>query len=326
MIFYQKNEYIDPDTGEKAVLNLAYLTEHLTEIIKKNPNSLITILLVSTMVVFNWGAEVLKWKMLVSKILKVNYKLAVQSILGGVAASNMTPFRLGGFFARAAQLPFEYRIKSIAIIFLGDVAQFLCTIFLGSLSTMLLIYFHGQELSFFDTNTYSLLPIAVSIFFMSSAACITFLFINKFANELHRLPMLKNKKNTWAILNQFNYTKTAIKLLMISIGRLLSIAFQYYLAFHLFGFTLGLFESLLIINTLFLIYNFLPTFNIIEFGVTKSAILVFLLNTFISDHYVTINIALMVSCGSFLIWMMNLAIPSAIGSYFLFRIKLFNHK
>ena len=326
VFFFQKNEYVDPATGEKAILNISYLSENIISIVSSQPNSILILALILLLVLINWGAEIFKWKLLVSKLLKVGYKLATVSILGGVAASNMTPFRLGGFFARVAQLPFKYRVKSVAIIFLGDIAQLLSTLLLGSLSTLLLVYSHIKETSLFEIQTYTLAVIAGIAFFITSVACTIFIYLNKFTNFLNLIPYLKKKSNTWNILNSFNYREVALKLLSVSIARLLTISFQYYLAFKIFGFELNLLDSLLVINTLFLIFNFLPTFNIIEFGITKSAILIFLLKTFISHDFVTLNVALIVSCGSFLIWLVNLAIPSVIGSFFLLRIKLFNHQ
>lgn len=326
VIFYQKNEYIDPQTGEKTLLNITYLTDNIVDIVSKQPNSLLIVSLIILLIVVNWGSEIVKWKILVGKIVPVSYKLATVSILGGIAASNMTPFRLGGFFARVAQLPFIYRVKSVAIIFLGDSAQLLSSLFLGSLSTLFLIYYAGQHSPIFEFKTYTLTSLAQLALVLSTIACILFLFLDKFTDYLRVVPFLKKNQDTWNILSKFNYRKVSIKLLTISTVRLIAISIQYYLAFNLFGFNLDLFRSILLINTLFLIFNFLPTFNIIDFGITKSAILIFLLKTFISADFVTLNVALVVSCGSFLIWLVNLAIPSIIGSFFLLRIKLFNHK
>lgn len=326
VIFFQEAQYVDEETGEKAALNLSYLSKNVISIVNENPNSAGILSLVLLLVIANWGSEVVKWKLLVGKILTVSYKLATISILGGIAASNMTPYRLGGFFARVAQLPFKYRIKSVAIIFLGDIAQLLTTLLLGSLSALWLTFHNLDNEVFYEYQSYSLATISGAVFTASFVSCILFIFLNKFTNQLHRIPFLKNKKETWDILNTFNFSTVAIKLLGISILRLLAISLQYYLAFTLFGFELGITASLLIINTLFLIFNFLPTFNIIEFGITKSAILIFLLKTFISPDFVTLNVALIVSCGSFLIWFINLAAPSIVGSFYLLRIKLFNHK
>jgi uncharacterized membrane protein YbhN (UPF0104 family) len=326
VLFIQKNEYVNLESGEKTTLDLPYLSDNIVSIVGSNPNSGWILFLILLLVFVNWGAEIVKWKMLVGKLLTVTYKLAAMSILGGIAASNMTPFKLGGFFARVAQLPFRHRVKSVAIIFLGDIAQLLSTLLLGSLSSLLLVLGNSSATSIFEIEADTLTGIATFALAATAAACIGFVFLDKFTKHLHHLPFLKNKKSTWDILNTISYRKTALKLLLISVVRLFTISIQYYLAFTLFGFELNLFKSILIINTLFLIYNFLPTFNIIEFGITKSAILVFLLKAFISADFVTFNVALVVSCGSFLIWVVNLAAPSAVGSFFLLRIKLFNHK
>jgi hypothetical protein len=329
VIFFQKNEYVDPATGEKAILNLSYLSENIASIVSNRPDSILMLSLILLLVFVNWGIEIIKWKLLVGKLLSVSYKLATTSILGGIAASNMTPFRIGGFFARVAQLPLKYRVKGVAIIFLGDTAQLLSTLLFGSFSTLLLVFFLDtdmKDITLYHLQTHSLLAIAGTAFIATITACILFMYLDKLVRYLNIIPFLKNRKTTWNILNTFNFKSNAIALLLLSILRLLTISTQYYLAFKLFGFDLGLIESLLIINTLFLIFNFLPTFNIIEFGITKTAILIFLLKAFISPDFVTLNVALVVSCGSFLIWFVNLAMPSVIGSFFLARIKLFNHQ
>ena len=121
IVFYQKKEFISTSDGSAISLDIYYLKDFLFNNFSGHPSNFYYLLAALLLTFVNWGAEVLKWKLLIGKILPVNNKIAVRSILGGVAASNITPYFIGGFFGRVAQIPFKHRLKSIAILFIGDI-------------------------------------------------------------------------------------------------------------------------------------------------------------------------------------------------------------
>lgn len=326
LLFFQKTEFIDEKTGEKAVLRLSDLFDHLLDIFDKHPQSVVLFILVLLLMLVNWGVEVLKWKQLMSKIYPTNFKIAIQSILAGAAGSNFTPFKVGNFFARVALVPHKFRTKGILTLFVGDAAQFLMTMFLGSASAAIIVYGMKQSLSMQPFQDYSLSLVAISTLIVTSTLIVAFIFLKHLTFFIENLPFLGYWKKVWAVVGDFNHRNNALKLLLLSGIRLITISVQYYLVFVIFGMDISYFESFLITNTLFLIYNFLPTLNILEFGLTKSAIFIILLEVFLGKEFVTLDVALTVACTSFLIWLINLAIPSTIGSFFLLKVKLFKEE
>ena len=55
------------------------------------------LVIVLVLMFLNWYIEMKKWKILIEKIHPVSWKLALQSVLCGVAAGVFTPYRLGSF-------------------------------------------------------------------------------------------------------------------------------------------------------------------------------------------------------------------------------------
>lgn len=325
VVLYQKREYTVEGSNQTIDLNIQYLWQFVKNQFQQSSTNYIFLGSAILLIFANWGAEVVKWKIMISKMFPVNYKLATISILSGIAASVFTPYRIGGYFGRIAHLPFRYRAKGIALILLGDVAQFLTTIFFGSLALMLLLLQSPSGFEISDQKTL-LIPISLVVFMGSLLSIFVFINMQKFIFLLEKINFLKGWKKLWGLFEKMNHQEAAKKVLLISIMRYAVLLMQYFLIFELFGFKLSLYDSVLLISALFFIYHFLPTFNIVEFGITKSAIVLFLIQTFIVEGPISLNVTLIVSCSSFLIWLINLVIPSLLGSFYLLRIKLLNDK
>ena len=325
MVFYQKREYIVEGTNQVIDLNIKYLWNFIQSHFNQNSFSYILLIVAFILVFVNWGGEVVKWKLMIGKILPVNNKLATVSILSGVAGSFFTPFKIGGYFGRIAHLPFNIRTKAITLILLGDIAQFISTLFCGTLSIMILILKSPTGFTISDQKMY-LIPLSILMFLFSISSILIFTNLQKLITIIDKIKFLKKWTEFLQIISEIDHQKATKKVLLISFIRFSAISIQYYLVFNFFGLKLSFSESILMINAMFFIYNFLPTFNIIEFGITKSAIVLFLIQTFIIQGPIALDITLLVSCSSFLIWLINLVIPSAIGSYFLLKTKLLNDK
>lgn len=325
VIFYQENEFNNAENGELIKVNFSYLKKYLLENISEHPYSLLFILFTFALTFANFGTEILKWKLLMGKLLPVNTKLAIRSVLGGVAASNITPYSLGSYFGRVAQVPFPYRLKGISIIFIGDTAQFTSTILMGSSSLFFLIYRSSPDLELFEHQRITLLLITGLIVAATIGFIALFLRLKYFAYIMDNLKAFSKVKKIWSVVSKLDHKKTIGQLLIICCARLVVILVQYYLVFQVFGLTINMLDSLLIAATVMAVYSFIPAINILEFGLTKAGIFLILLQTFVSPALATLETTISIICSLFLIWLMNLALPSIIGSYHLFKVKLFNH-
>ena len=108
----------------------------------------------------------------------------------------------------------------------------------------------------------------------------------------------------------------------MSVVRYLIITYQYVLAYEVFGVGIEGWETFVAAGTLFFVFQFIPVFNAIEFGVMRTTLLSLILTTFGLLEELTPQITLSITLASFFIWLINLAIPSLIGSVFLSQIKV----
>ena len=321
-LFFRTNSFSQGEGQAEVELNLDYIYNFLGQTIAQSDTSFYSLILLLILVGLNWAGETFKWKLLVSQIQPTTWSLAWKSILSGVAMSNITPYRIGGYVARVALLPHENRIKAVSNILLGDFSQLLIGIIAGCIATLLLIVNLPSDNAMIWTLQWSSWVLLVN----AVNGIILFIALKKLANRLSKVRFLKRWKGTFEAVQKTAHVKNAIILLVLSSFRFFVIIIQYYLAYKLFGWDVSFGTSLLIVASLLMIYNFLPTFNMFEFGMTKTAILLFLLETIYGKSYITFDLALLVSCSSFLIWLINLALPAFIGSIFVFNMNLFRTK
>ena len=321
-LFFRSNEFSRGDGGEKVDIDIHYILNFLESSLSAHSSAGISLVILLLLVALNWGGEVLKWRRLVHEVQPASWGLAWKSILSGVAMSNITPYRIGGYVARVALLPHENRLKAVSYLLLGDFAQLLVGVLAGSIATLMLI----SQISI-ESATISTLEWAAWILLLNGFnGTLIFLGLKVLSKRLIKIKILKRWSNTIQGVQKTSHEQNALVLLGLSTLRFVVILLQYYLAYTLFGWNIDFITTLLVVAAFLLIYNFLPTFNLFEFGMTKTAILLFLLETFYGKSCITFELALLVSCSSFLIWLINLAIPALVGSIFVFNMNLFrNH-
>ena len=92
-------------------------------------------------------------------------------------------------------------------------------------------------------------------------------------------------------------------------------SFQYFLLLQFFNLSVSATESFILIALYFFLISLIPTFALSELGVRGSvAILLFCVDG--------VNCA-PVFASTFLLWIINLALPAVIGSVFVYQLKFF---
>lgn len=326
VIFYQEREVEVGDDGERISVNIAYLKNFLVNNFSEDPQRLLFLLFALLLSPFNLGCEVFKWRMLMGKILTVDLKKAIKSILGGVAASTITPFRIGGYFARVALIPKNHRPRGAAIILLGDISQYITTVTLGAIFLFTLIWRSNENLQFFEHQKNTLLIAVGSGIIIIISYCLVFINMGKFLNLLDKIPLLKRMKRIYSVVSKLNHRKMVLQLFLVNLIRLSIIIMQYLLVFKVFGLNINLVDTFLMTISTVMLIGFIPVLNIIELGLTRANLFLLLLHAFISPDLLTIQTTIIVSCSLFTIWLINTALPSLTGSYFLAQIKLIKRK
>ncbi|MBL57791.1 MAG: hypothetical protein CMP61_11445 [Flavobacteriales bacterium] len=296
------------------------LFEQINSYFSNKSIAVFPLILVFVLMFVNWGAEIFKWRLLSNYMMPVSFKLAAKSTLAGVAASVFTPFRVGSFFGKAALFPHRMRGKGMILQLFNAMAMFIVNFFFG----LLFIGFLGLFADGFIFGVNSKILSAIGFLGSVLVLIFWFLFVNVriLLTAFGRWKFTKSWSKYFELVNDSRYTRLSITLIFVSVLRYLAITYQYVLVYEVFGVGIEGWQTFVAAGTLFFILQFLPVFNAVELGVTRTAILSLILTTFGLVTELTPQITLSITLASFFIWVVNLAIPAVIGSVFLSQVKV----
>jgi hypothetical protein len=254
----------------------------------------------------NWGLESYKWKFLISPLEKISFLTAYKSIFAGVTVSIFMPNRIGEFAGRIFFLEKADKIEATLKNFIGSTIQFLITLLFGVIACFVFVE-RGMNnhinLDFFDLRI-------VKIILIISFLSLTALFIlNKYRSFLSE--KFQHYFQTIFDVNR----KDLLIVFVISLIRYLVFLTQYYFVLIAFGIQTDFITAGVLIALTFLITSIVPSFALTEI-VTRGAAAVFLFNTITDNSNGVI-------ASSFVIWIINLAVPALIGSAFIWKLNFF---
>ncbi len=302
----------------------AELLDQVKVFFSSNEISISTLILIILLMIFNWGSEVYKWKLLANHMFPMSNGLAIKSTLAGVAASVFTPYRIGAYFGKVALLRFRYRAKGIVLQMYNAMAMFIVNFFFGLLFLGLLGFKSTKEVIGLSSKTIGVLGIIGA--FIVLIFWFLYVYVNFIAGLFEKLPYTKKWTKYWGMLSERGYKRTASKILGLSILRYLGITFQYVLAYQLFGIQMNWWSAYFASGALFFLFQFVPVFNAVELGLTRTAMFTLILTSFGIIDEITPQLTLAITLASFLIWLINLAVPSILGSLFLGQVKVLKVK
>lgn len=256
----------------------------------KNIWAIILILLLTDV---NWLLEIYKWKILASIENKTTFFTAFEQCLGALTASIFTPNRIGEYGAKALYFEKKIRKKIVLLNLIGNLAQLITTLFFGLIGFSIISF------------TFEIQPskINASKLLIAFGSIVIVYFMRK------RLKLSKIK----AFLKQIP-KKTYYSTLLISLLRYLTFSHQFYFLMALLGVEESYFTLMPIIFTMYFLASIIPSISIFDWLI-KGSIAVFLFS-FISINEIT------VLSVSMLMWILNFAIPSLLGSVFVLNFKL----
>ena len=240
--------------------------------------------------VLNRFIEILKWKNLVLVIKKISLFTATKQVLAGVTAGLFTPNGIGEYAGKALYFP---KTETKRVLFLNLICngiQMVLTIIFGLIGLLYL----GYTMYFF---------ILLGIGFL----ILTFLFLTKNANikgysialfleKVSEIPKKIHQKN-----------------ILLAIARYLTFSHQYYFLFLLFGVKIDYFTLMATITAVYFIASSLPSFQLLDF-IVKGSVAIWFFDKLNIDEFVVLFI-------STFMWLLNVVLPVAIGSYFVLIYK-----
>jgi uncharacterized membrane protein YbhN (UPF0104 family) len=277
------------------------------------------------LMVVNHSLEAYKWQLLIQKLEKVHFWLALRAVFTGISVSMFLPNRVGDYLGRVFMLRTANPVKSILVTIIGSIAQLLSTVLAGLLAAAVFLYY---RLDFYQATEKWLFTAAVfSIIFLVFFAL--FVYFNvKLVKPLAETIFPRWKDKITAFLDVFTYFSRhdLFKVLSISLLRYIVFSFQFYLLLRLFGIGISYAPAMMLIALVYLIITVIPTIALSELGVRGSvSVYIFSLYLGAQGHWDD-GKALAVFAASTGIWLINLALPALLGVFFVYRLKFFKRR
>ncbi|MEZ5198630.1 MAG: lysylphosphatidylglycerol synthase domain-containing protein [Bacteroidales bacterium] len=291
----------------------------------ERPHFLVFIAWIITLMIVNWGIESLKWQFLISKIERVPYWKAFEAVLSGVSVSVFTPNRIGEWFGRVFILEKANPWKGVFITIVGSLSQLLITIIVGVICLLFYIPTYYHDAPFYsDYIYYGILMLA---FVLITALLLIFLNVTALPGFVSHL---LNKRfvhvtEYFSVISTFS-TFELSTVLLLSFLRYCVFALQFYLLLMTFSVEIPLLHGLMIISLVFFIMTAIPTVTLAELGIRGSVALYFIGLYFERYSVLNDNINIGILSASSSLWLINLAIPAILGTFFVFRLKFFRRK
>ena len=256
----------------------------------------------------NWLLEAIKWRKLLSVIHDLTLYLAIKSTLIGITCSIFTPYRLGEYFGRPIILPKEKITSGVLANIIGSISQNIVTYGLGIIGAMLLIVTTPQN--FTDSKTQTIIILTLVLL---SSSLLAFYFHPSLLIKLAAKVWPANKHMEKLEFMKRYKQKDLFIILLIGFIRYTIFFTQYYCLLIAFGVNISIVEAFTAISLSYVFLFSIPGIPIADVGIRGSLALFFLGMYSLNDIGIV--------AASSILWVINLAIPAAMGSFFLIRHK-----
>ena len=245
----------------------------------------------------NWVFEVLKWQNLVLAVKKITFTEALQQSLGSLTASLLTPNKIGEYGAKAMFYSKDKRKKIVLLNLIANVTQMFITILFGVIGVVYVLIKYSLEVPILQFNWFwVILFVVLSIGWWFFFAEKTVLFYDKV------IRFLKNKA-----------LPLITRTILYSILKYIVFSHQFYYLLLIFGVKTDYVILMQLIFFMYFIASVIPSLPMFDWLV-KGSVAVFVFSWIGVQEEVIISITLFM-------WLYNFAIPSIIGSYFVFNFK-----
>lgn len=278
------------------------------------PIWIVAIILSVILMLMNWGIEVVKWHMLIHPVYNTKITTSIKAVLTGATTGIFTPNRLGEFVGRTLALKPENRVGGTLLSVVNGLAQTVATFSFGILGFILLINLRGSEV-FGDFGSISLQVlligcwlIALFIFFRFKVLTDLLKGVNLFGRPLSKY--LETYENVDESVLQ--------RLYGLSVVRFITFILQYFLVFYLLSpdpawIDISGASMLTLFSTTIL--AFLPMPDLL----LRQSLALSYFQLFAFDSLIVTQVVL-------LVWVVNVALPAAIGAFVLFTYRIYRNR
>ena len=279
-------------------------------------------LVIILLMLFNWGTEALKWKILISKVEKVGYLRSFQAVLTGVSISSFTPNRVGEYFGRVFILRHASHIEGILITILGSMGQLLITVLAGTMALLIFIPQYIPEAAYANGYVfYGLVAMVITLDLLLVGLFFNVSFLSTLKEKILQNGLKKLRK--YFRVFAFYHNRELGMVILLSLMRYIIFSTQFWLLLRLFEVPIPFFDAQVLISLIFFIMAVIPTIALTELGIRGSVALYFF-GMYLSHYYPVADCFNPgIFSASISLWMINLGIPALIGTIFVFRLQFF---
>jgi len=260
---------------------------------------------------FNWLLEARKWQLLVKSFYSLDFKSALRGILSGLSIGIITPQRIGEYGGRILVLPSKYNWEGVSSTFLCSIAQNMVNVVLGLLGAIIFLQNHVLE---FDQRYLINVTIGGFVFLV----ILYFLGTNldKVKEVLSNLGLKKILK---PILDRLRYLKavpvqTKMAVLNWSLLRYIIYVLQYVMILYFFGIEIDWLTGVTGVSLIYLLQTGIPLPPLIGIA-ARGEIALFIWGQFDNN-------SLGILSASYMLWIINLIIPSLLGLFFVLKTNI----
>lgn len=258
------------------------------------------ILFLVSLTFVNWTFEIKKWQTLVSVIEKIPFKIATEQCLASLTAANVTPNKVGEYAAKAAYFEKDQHERIVLLNGVNHMLQLAATIIFGTFGMIYMARKFDIEVPDFPVIETSLLVLLIII---------VLIVIKTFKWDNTKRKLLEYKEILKSIPKPI-----LIKTFSYAVLRYVSFSHQFYFLIYMFGIDIDYGMAINLIFASYLITSLVPSISIFDWAV-KGSIAVW---TF---SFVGVNELSIVAITT-IMWILNYALPSLIGSIFVLRFKV----
>jgi hypothetical protein len=280
-------------------------------------------LLVLLLIPINLLLESYKWKLLIARLEEVSLGNALKAVLAGISVSMFMPNRVGDYLGRIFILKKANRIQATLITMLGSLAQFLTTLFFGIFA--LLVFIHKWLIQYHLMNDWAYSGVIMTALFTIAVMIFAYLNFSTFSVLIKKISSrIYYKIERYVEIFTWYEAPLLLNILFISIARYLIFSFQFFILFRMFGIRISYPEAMVVISAIYLVMSIIPTIALSELGV-RGSVSLYVFGLYFSGAMLSDYVMEQVVAASSILWFLNLAVPSMLGVFFIFKLKFFRN-
>ena len=291
-------------TNLKELKELSFSSQQFTSV------DLFIFLVVILLMLLNWSIETIKWKILIDKIQYFSFFNALQAVLSGITVGIFTPNRVGEIGGRVIFMDKGKRTYGVLATGIGSFSQFITSISAGILGFILFLLLFPNKIVI--NPIFNKITVLVLLIILAIQLWVYF-NIKKIRPLLIKISFFETRTDQ---LNYLSKTKSfsLLKVLLLSIARYCVFISQFFLLLILFNINLSVIQAFISISLIYLFTTLVPTTTLLELGI-RGSLAIFFIGMFSNN---ILGIVLSTS----LLWLVNLAVPSIVGTVFFIKNKL----